>query len=109
MGAHVFQCATCHEWFDGAAEHPVGAPRDQYGRIGRDYDGPRFCSVACRDLAICEEHHIPLTLHIGKVEEADEDAGEVAETLACRLCVAIDAIYDRDHRIVALSHDNHRL
>lgn len=61
------------------------------------------------DVAVCEEHHIPLTLHIGRVEEADEDAGEVGEHLACRLCVALDAVYDLEHRILALSHDNHRL
>lgn len=51
MAAHVFQCANCDDYREGAGYWPSDAPRDTYGRIDpiyRDSGPARYCSEACR-------------------------------------------------------------
>lgn len=52
MDDHIiinYQCSQCGGWHEGAALHLTTAPRDRYGRLARDYGGPKFCSTHCRD------------------------------------------------------------
>ena len=50
---HVYQCAECGSWHEGAAYHSKSAPRDVHGLLDRSYrddpSTPRYCSEACRD------------------------------------------------------------
>lgn len=48
---HVYQCANCGGWFEGAAWLPSNTPRDRYGRaiVARLANPPQYCSESCRE------------------------------------------------------------
>lgn len=86
----VHRCDYCGSWRDGATTRPADAPRDQYGRIERGYEGPRFCDSHCRD-------------HAAHGVNPDEH-----DPIRCSLCLAVRANRSTARRTAAQKGASHR-